>query len=99
MKKQFELKSWLSENRQVVIDQYNKTSTHQFFSGISLKDFMYQILDTMVVNNIKSENTASKKLPVIMEHICSNNTKIEVVRDRDSEMKAKYNNTAYMALV
>ena len=97
--KKFELKNWMSENREVVIENYNKLTTEQFFNGISLKDFMVQVLNLMVVNNIKSEKRAASMLPFLMGNVYVNNSKVEVVNDRDAKLAAKYKGTAYMALV
>jgi uncharacterized protein Smg (DUF494 family) len=97
--KTFELKKWMSENREVVIENYNKLTTEQFFNGISLKDFMVQVLNLMVLNNIKSEKRASSMLPFLMGDVYFNNSKVEVVNDLDAKLAAKYKGTAYMALV
>lgn len=97
--KTLELKNWMSENREVVIENYNKLTTEQFFNGITLKDFMIQVLNLMVVNNIKSEKRAASMLPFLMSNVYVNNSKIEVVNDIDEKLAAKYKGTAYMALV
>jgi DNA-directed RNA polymerase subunit E'/Rpb7 len=99
MKAKFELKSWLTENREVVIANYNKITAHQFFSGISLKDFMLKVYQLMEINNVKSEKRAASMLWSLTDRVVADNTKIEVVRDRDAEMANKYKGTAYMALV
>lgn len=97
--KNFEIKNWMSENREVVIENYNKLTTEQFFNGISLKDFMLQVLNLMVVNNIKSEKRAASMLPFLMGNVYVNNSKVEVVNNRDVKLAEKYKGTAYMALV
>jgi hypothetical protein len=99
MKPKFELKSWMTENREAVIADYNKMATHQFFSGISLKDFMLKIYQLMENNNVKSEKRATSMLPTLTDNVVMSNTKIEVLRNRDTEMANKYKGTAYMALV
>jgi len=53
--KTFELKNWMSENREVVISKYNQLTTEKFFSGIALKNFMIEIFNLMSINNPKSE--------------------------------------------
>ena len=99
MKSKFELKSWMTENREVVIADYNKMTAHQFFSGISLKEFMLKVYELMELNNVKSEKRAASMLPNLSDNVVMNNTKIEVLRNRDAEMANKYKGTAYMALV
>ena len=61
MKSKFELKSWMTENREVVIADYNKMTVHQFFSGISLKEFMLKVYELMEMNNVKSKKRAASK--------------------------------------
>jgi hypothetical protein len=99
MKKTFELKTWLSENRTSVLVKYDELQKEQNFSGISLKDFMVKILNLMTINNVKSEKRAFSMLSTIIEVVYTANVKIEVVRDRDTETANKYKGTAYMALV
>ena len=97
--KTFELNAWMSENREVVIEKYNKLNSEQFFNGISLKDFMLQVLHLMKMNNIKSEKRAASMLPFLMGDVYVKNSKVEVINNRDSKLSDKYNGTAYMALV
>lgn len=97
--KTFELKTWMSENREVVIESYNKLTAEKFFNGITLKDFMTQVLDLMVVNNIKSEKRAASMLTFLMGNVYMNNSKVEVAYDRDAKLREKYEGTAYMALL
>ena len=99
MKTAFEIKTWLSENREVVIEKYSKLTTERFFNGITLKTFMTEVLDGMVSNNIKNEKIAKIKLPFVIGNVYVDNSKIEVVNNRDAKLAAKYKGTAYMALV
>lgn len=99
MKTQFELKAWLSENRETVISKYNDLTKEEFFNGITLNNFMIQVLNSMVRNNIKSANRASSMLPFLMGDIYFNNSKIVADDAKTAELKEKYNGTAYMALV
>jgi len=69
MKTKFEITNWLGENREIIINKYNDLKNEQFFSGISLKEFMTKILNAMIINNIKSEKTANSKLPFLMGNI------------------------------
>ena len=67
--KTFTLTTWLTENREVIISKYEALKLEQFFSGISLKEFMVKILKAMEMNNVKSEKTANSKLPFLMGSI------------------------------
>ena len=99
MKTQFELKTWLSENRETVIGKYNKLTQEKFFNGITLKDFMLQVMSVLVRNNVKSEKTASKILLIALGEIYMNNSKVIANDFKTDALKAKYSGTAYMAMV
>lgn len=101
MKTQFELKIWMTENRETVISKYNELTKEEFFNGISMRDFMVKVMNTMVMNNVRSAKRASNMLPQIMENIYYANCEIQVVNDLDAKMKAKYmaKDKAYAALV
>ena len=94
--KTFEIKTWLGENREVVIEKYNKLTEENFFRGISLKDFMLEILKRMQA--YKSEKRAVKMLPFVMGDIYYNNSKIQN-NGLDAKFTAQYKGTAYMAMV
>lgn len=72
MKATFELKTWLSENRETVISVYNETAKNEFFTGISLKDFMVRVYTMMANNNPKSEKRAASLLPTILGNVAYN---------------------------
>ena len=72
MKATFELTTWLSENREQVISKYNKLTSEEFFNGISLKDFMVQVLQSMQMQNIKSAKRAASMLPFLMGNVYFN---------------------------
>lgn len=99
MKTQFELKTWLSENRETVIGKYEKLTKEKFFNGITLKDFMLQAMSVLVRNNVKSEKTASKILLIALGEIYMNNSKVIANDFKTDALKAKYSGTAYMAMV
>ena len=99
MKTQFEIKAWLSENREVVISKYNDLTNEKFYNGISLNNFMVEVLNAMVRNNVKSEKRASSMLPFLMGDIYFNNSNINSVDKKTNELKEKYNGTSYMAMV
>ena len=97
--KNFELKNWMSENREVVISKYSDLTNAKFFSGISLKSFMIEILNAMVRNNVKSEKRALALLPILMQTIYDKNNTINTPNSVDDVMRAKYQGTQFMALV
>ena len=99
MKAKFELKTWLSENREVVIEKYNKLTGEEFFNGISLRDFMIQVMKLMTINNPKSEKRAASLLHYIIGDAYVNNSKLKVVNNLDDKMRQKYEGTAYMAMI
>jgi hypothetical protein len=70
--KTFELKNWMTENRELVINVYNETSKNEFFIGISLKDFMLKVYNMMNINNPKSEKRAASLLPTILGYVAYN---------------------------
>jgi hypothetical protein len=99
MKAKFELKNYMTANRELVISKYNDLSKEDHFNGISLKSFMMKIWNTMVMNNPRSEKTAAKTLSFALDNVYYDNCQIEVINDRDAKLAEKYKGTAYMALV
>ncbi len=76
MKNSFNLQKFLSENRNTIIAKYNEIAANQFFSGITLKDFMIAIFNLMVNNNPRSDKRAASLLPTILGQVAFNNSKI-----------------------
>jgi len=99
MKATFDLRTWMTENREMIISKYNKLTAEKFFNGISLKDFMTLVLNAMVRNNIKSEKRAETMLPYIMGSIYVNNSKVVAEDKITNKLTEKYNGTAYTALI
>ena len=99
MKAAFNLKNFLTENKAMVLTSYENLTKEKFFNGISLKDFMLQVMNVMQINNPKSEKRAATLLPSLVSMVIVNNSKIEVLNDLDAKLKAKYEGTAYMAMV
>jgi len=75
MKNDFNLQKFLSENRNTIIASYEAITTNQFFTGISLKDFMLKIISRMNDNNPKSEKRAASLLPTILGEVAYNNSR------------------------
>ena len=97
--KTFELKNWMSENRETVISKYNKLTNEANYNGISLRDFMVQVMSIMQINNVKSEKRAASMLQIAMSEVYNNNSRI-IGNDKVTDaLRAKYNGTAAIALV
>jgi hypothetical protein len=62
----FELKNFLADNRETIIAQYNELTNEQFFSGVSLKGFMMDVMRRMQFQNPKSEKRAASLLPGVL---------------------------------
>lgn len=99
MKTTFEIKKWLSENRETIIAKYESLKNEQFFNGITLKDFMVQILNAMQMNNVRSDKRATSMLPFLMGNIYFQNTTVTGNDKVTENLKAKYEGTAFMAMV
>ena len=97
--KTFDLKSWMSENREVVISKYENLKNEKFYNGVPLKTFMTEILNLMTIQNIKSEARAAKMLPILMGNVYFNHSKIDSRDFYTEKLKNKYDGTAYMAMV
>ncbi len=99
MKTTFDLKNFMTANREVVIAKHNEISKSEFFSGIDLRSFMVAVYNNMQANNPRSEKKAAELLISLTQRVAYQNTTVQVLRDRDQEARAKYAGTAYMALV
>jgi hypothetical protein len=99
MKKQFEIKQFLSDNRDAVIAKHEALTQEKFYNGVTLKAFMMDVMDAMQRNGVRSEARAAKMLPMLMGSIYFNNSTLDAPDRRTNELRAKYNNTAYMAMV
>lgn len=98
MATKFNMKDYLSSRREEVIAKYNKLTGEQFFSGISLKDFMLQFMSTMEMN-AKSENMANKSFDSVLSRIYMENSTISFRSTKDDALRNQYKGTAYMAMV
>ena len=99
MKTTFDLKTWMTENREVVIEKYNKLINEPYFNGITLKDFMIQIYNLMQVNNPKSDKRCNSLLPFVMGQVYFNNSKVLGNDKVTDDLRNRYNGTSAMALV
>lgn len=60
MKTQFNLITFMTANREYVIERYSVLSKETHFNNIALKSFMKNILNLMILNNVKSEKRATQ---------------------------------------
>lgn len=98
MATKFNMKDYLSSRREEVIAKYNKLAGEQFFRGISLKDFMLQVMRMMEMN-AKSEKTADNKFDFILGQVYVNNSSLSFRSTKDDSLRNQYKGTAYMAMV
>ena len=99
MKAKFELKTWMTENRGIVLAKFESLQNEKFYNGISLKNFMTEVFYAMVRNNVKSEKIATSKLPFLMSTIYVDNSRVEG-RDMVTErLENQYKGTSFMAMV
>ena len=95
----FNLKKFLTENRNQVIEKFSALTKEDSYNGISLRDFMMAVLRNMEANNPKSEKRAKSLFSGAINNAYYDAMRMGVVRDRDAEAIAKYQGTAYMAIV
>jgi hypothetical protein len=99
MKAKFELKTWLSENRETVIAKYNELTKEANFSGITLKEFMTNIMTMMVNNRVGSAKTAENKLAFFMGEVYMNNCNVYAQDRITDRLRNQYSGTSFMAMV
>lgn len=97
--KNFELKTWMSANRELVIAKFNLLQNEKHYTGATLKMFMMDIFNAMIRNNPKSEKRAKDLLPFVMGN---SYVKFSTIKGEDKitdALRAKYQGTCAMALV
>ncbi len=77
MKTTFELRNWLTANKETILAEYEKLKKERFFNGISLKEFMILVMNMMANNKPKSEKRCASLLPTILGTISFNNSTIK----------------------
>ena len=98
MKTQFELKTWLSDNRETIISSYEKLTKETHFNGCTLKSYMLDVMQMFINNRIKSEKLANTKLPFFLDVVYFENC-VKIQDAKQDALEAKYKGTAYSALV
>ena len=94
----FDTMAFLKENREMVIAKYNKLTEERFFDGITLKDFMTEVMNTMKRNYITKKNAMST-LQDVMGFIFCDHSRVMVINDRDAARKACRPNDQWMAIL
>ncbi len=95
----FDLRTWMTQNREIVLFSYEQLTKEKFFNGVSLRDFMVQVYNRMLENNTKSDKRALSLIGGILESVSHQNSKIGTPNSIDAKLSAKYAGTAFMALV
>lgn len=95
MKKVFDLKVWMSENRNFVIEKFEGLQNEVHYNGITLKDFMVQVWNEMNRQRLTNEKQASQKLPFMVSNVVFENSTVT----GNDYMIEKYRGTQYAALV
>ena len=95
----FNLKSFLTENREIVLNSFEELKKEQFYNNVPLKTFMIEVANMMVTNNPKSDKVAIKKLADCLSYVYLNNSNIEARDYKTESLTAKYKGTGYMAMV
>ena len=78
----YNLHTFLTENREVVIAKHTALQSEQFFSGITIKAFMVEVMNGMQRNAPRNEKQAKATLANVMGLIYMDNIKIGVVYSR-----------------
>lgn len=99
MKKQFNLTESLKERRENVIAKYNSLTEERFFDGITLRNFMIEVMNMCQINRIASEKTLDRQLPYFMGEIYFNHSKVTAFDAVTANLKKQYQGTAFMAMV
>ena len=99
MTTKFELRTWLSENRELVIISYNELAQEKFFNSITLKDYMVKVMQVMQINNPRSAKRAADLLPNVMGRIYFNNSTVEAFDAVTERLRKLNEGKASMALV
>ena len=76
MATKFNLQNFLSQNKEIVISEYEELKKEKFFNNITLRNFMIQVMNLMAMQNIKSEKRASQMLPYILGDVYFNNSSV-----------------------
>ena len=96
--KKFNLREWMGEHREVVIAKYEKLTKERFFDQVTLRTFMYDILNLMA-ENCRSAKSCEKNLGCLLEMVYYDHCSIsggDFITDR---LVKKYEGKAEMALI
>ena len=99
MKTTFNLTEELHARRDLVIEQYNELTKGQFFDGITLRNYMLEVIKACQVNRIRTAKSLDKQLPIFLYYISYEHNRIASVDNVTEALKRKYAGTAFMAMV
>ena len=97
--KTFNLTEELTKRRESVIAEYNSLTAEKFFDGCSLRTFMVEVMQMCQINRIGSAKTLDAKLPFFMGKVYVKHSKVQAEDKQTAALKAKYQGTAFMAMV
>jgi len=78
MKNQFNIKEALTAIRENIIAKYNELTSDKFFDGVSLKQFMIEILNIANRNSdrMRSQNSFDKMIMNLVANVMMNHKRI-----------------------
>ena len=94
-KAKFDLMASLTANRDYVIAKFNELKNETLYNGLTLREFMLQIVHIMRVNNPRSEKRFNDIFKSLVGRVYNDNLHIE----GSDYMVEKYRGTAFSALV
>ena len=97
--KKFNLTEELTKRRESVIAKYNSLTAEKFYDGCSLRTVMVEVLQMCQMNRIASAKTLDAKLPFFMSNVYVQHSRIQAEDKLTAALKAKYQGTAFMAMV
>lgn len=74
--KTFDLKNWMTDNRDQVISKFSELQSEEHYNGCALKQFMVEIFNGMSRNNPRSEKAAASLLPHVMGSVYVSNSNV-----------------------
>jgi hypothetical protein len=99
MATKFNLQNFLSQNREIVISEYEELKKEKFFNNITLRNFMIQVMNLMAMQNIKSEKRASQMLPYILGDVYFNNSSVTGLDMATEKLKKIHDNQQWDAII
>jgi len=74
--KKFELRTWMTENKEDITSKWEALKEEQFYNGIQLNPFLWEVWNSMKRQNPRSSKRAASLLPYIVGQVYVNNSRI-----------------------